>query len=173
MYTMYVHIHTCNCYKHTTENSQNDQLTVDQLADVYKSLEVQEHLHKSRRLSRVNLDLLDSSHKLMAFLSNVTNLLYAHTIMAFAAANAADYGPWEGATSPPRSHGGPTRSSSSSSSPTAPLLARLSMLGKAAGITMATVQSSRLVQAALFTRVGYHIGKLGLVRLVLSIIILC
>ena len=34
------------------------------------------------------------------------------------------------------------------------------------GVTMATMQSNRLVQAAYFTKVGYYIGQLGLVRLV-------
>ena len=42
---------------------------------------------------------------------------------------------------------------------------QLSMLSSS-GLTMATMQSIRVIRAAYFSKVGYHIGQLGLIRLV-------
>ncbi len=97
-------------------------------------------LAKAIHLVNVDLELLDTSSKQMSFYSNIVNFLYAHVIMAFLASQRE--GAWQGE----ESGGNP-----------------LSMLGSS-GLSLSTLQSSEVAQAALYSKVGYHVGQLGLIR---------
>ena len=109
-------------------------LGVEELKGAYTNPEMKELLAKTLVLASVDLSSLDTPSRQMAFYSNVANVLYAHAIMAYLASGLEGEGP-----------------------------GRLSML-HGAGVSTATMQSSRIVQAAYFSKVGYYIGQLGLVR---------
>ena len=109
-------------------------LGLEELKAAYTNPEMKELLAKTVALASVDLSTLDTPSRQMAFYSNIANFLYAHAIMAYLAGDLEGEGP-----------------------------GRLSML-LGAGVSMATMQSSRIVQAAYFSKVGYYIGQLGLVR---------
>ena len=106
----------------------------DDLAAAYSSPEVKKILAKTCMFADVDLECLGTQPRQMAFYSNVSNLLYAHAVMLYLSEEV-------------KVQGGVA-----------------SDLGMAASsITMATMQSSRVVQAAYFSKVGYRIGSLGVV----------
>ena len=89
-------------------------------------------------LAKIDMEDLDTPIKQMAFYSNVTNFMYAHAIMVYL--SSVTGGEWTGEGN----------------------AIQVSML-RENGISMATIQSSQIVQSAFFMKVGYHIGQLGLV----------
>lgn len=89
-------------------------------------------------LAKIDMEDLDTPVKQMAFYSNVTNFMYAHAMMVYLCSVTGGEGTGEGNA------------------------IQVSML-RENGISMATIQSSQIVQSTFFMKVGYHIGQLGLV----------
>ena len=91
---------------------------------------MQRILARTKLFASAHLQQLSGSDQRIMFYSNVANILYAHSIMAFAAAEKDS-----------------------------------SLLGHLTGDAVSpSLASKEVVQAALFGRVGYCIGELGLVR---------
>ena len=106
----------------------------EELKSAYNNPEMKALIARTPVLAGFDLATLNTPSRQMAFYSNIANFLYAHAVMAYLAADHEGEGP-----------------------------GKLSML-VGAGISMATMQSSRIVQAAYFSKVGYYIGQLGLIR---------
>ena len=87
---------------------------------------MQKLLAKTKLFADAHLSKLSGNNQRVMFYCNVANILYAHAIMVYAAAEKD-----------PRLFG---------------------------DLTGGSVRPSEVVQAAIFGRVGYHIGELGLVR---------
>lgn len=95
-------------------------------------------MEKTPSLASVDLSVLNSLSKQMVFYTNVLNLLYAHALMFYFSAFESDSektGEWEGVVFPLSS----------------------------GDLAYSVMQTSRIIQAALFDRVGYHLGQLGIV----------
>ena len=107
----------------------------DDLVHVYNSPEVQKILRKTAQFASVDLSLLDSPVKKMVFFANVANLLYAHALMVYFVSLSSDRGSGRGP------HG----------------------IADSDILMVPSIQSSRILQFTYFTKVGYHVGQLGLV----------
>ena len=117
--------------------SQESSLTPRDLASAYSNPDIQKVLRKTSSLASMDLSMLNSSTKQMAFYTNVLNVLYAHALMFFFS-SIEDYAALPDERGEKRT---------------------LSM----EGVTLSLMQSSRVVQAAMFGKVGYHLGQLGLI----------
>lgn len=104
------------------------------LLKAYGSPEIKDLLSKTPLLARADLSQLDTAAKQTAFLCNVTNILYAHATMAFLASSQGEGTDTE---------------------------LRTLINGS---VSLTTMMASRVAQATYFSRVGYYIGQLGLVR---------
>ena len=115
--------------------SQGGVVTPDDLVQIYESQEIQKVLRGSAQLAVVDLSQLDTPIKRLVFYSNVTNLLYAHALMAYFVS-----------LSHTRGSGGHPNSLTENEVRMFP-----------------SIQSSRILQFTYFTKIGYLIGQLGLV----------
>ncbi len=120
--------------------TQDGTIGPEGLIAAYKNPEMKTVLCKAAHLTTIDLELLDTPAKQVAFYSNVVNFLYAHAIMVFLASEQEREGEGEESGNNP-----------------------LSVLSSS-GISLAMMQSSGVVQATYFSRVGYHLGQLGLIR---------
>ena len=98
-------------------------------------------LEKTPSLASVDLTLLKSLKKQMVFYTNVLNLLYLHALMFYCSSLDTSAAAPEGVD----------------------LGLGVALPRSLRGVTLPMLESSRVVQLALFGKVGYHLGQLGLV----------
>lgn len=116
---------------------QDSVLTPRELAAAYRDPSVREILASTPSLASVDLSRLNSLTKQMVFFTNVLNTLYAHALMyCFANVGERDMALSEASEG-------------------------FSLRGH--GISTSAIESDRVLQTALFTKVGYHVGQLGLI----------
>ena len=121
--------------------AQESLLTPKNLASAYRHPDVKVILQKTASLASVDLSMLNSLTKKMVFFTNVLNFLYAHALMF--------YFSYEAGVSSPDEEAGEEE--------------RVTFPPNMDGLTLSMMKSSQVVQSALMSKVGYHVGQLGLV----------
>ncbi len=112
--------------------NETGHLTAADLLKAGQSTEMRKVFQCTSQLATVSLSSLkEDSNRQLAFYCNVTNLLYAHTLMMFLLEEGTEKG--------------------------------RGMMGGAT-LSATVLQSDKIAMVTLFSRVGYHIGELGLIR---------
>ncbi len=112
-------------------------MIVDDLIPALENPELYDLFLKTQDLGSVDLQTLDTPIKQMVFYSNILNFLYIHSIL-LAIAMETKPSRWDG-------------------------LNDVASLFKGSGLTFEMINTSSVIQAAYFTKVGYYIGQLGLI----------
>lgn len=116
---------------------QDRVLTTRELASAYRDSAIQDVLSQTPSLASVDLSKLNSLTKQMVFYSNILNCLYVHALMYYCSSVSE------------------TGEASGERGVALPLCGR--------GIDLSMMESSPVLQTTLFTKVGYHVGQLGLI----------
>ncbi len=116
-------------------------LSPKDLACAYRNPQIQKVLSKTPSLASIDLTLLGSLTKKMIFYTNITNLLYLHTVLRYCA---------EACSSPEGTAGGLGETPSTG--------------GRGEGVvSLSMLESSKVIQTVFFMKFGYRIGQLGLI----------
>ncbi len=118
-------------------HSRDHVMTVDDLVLALDNPELYNLLPKTHDLASVDLRTLDTPVKQMVFYSNIVNFLYIHTILLVIAMGTKP-SKWDG-------------------------LNDILAFFNGSGLTLEMINTSSIIQATYFTKVGYFVGQLGLI----------
>lgn len=118
-------------------HSRDSVMTIDDLMLALDNPELYNLFSKTHDLASVDLRTLDTPIKQMVFYSNILNCLYIHTVL-LAISMETKPSKWDG-------------------------LNDLLSPFDGSGISLEMINTSPTIQTTYFTKVGYHIGQLGLI----------